>query len=62
MRIQASFGPALTPEERKLSPERQMEIRRSKTARFERKWGVYYMTVSLVAVLWLVLMAMWDRL
>jgi hypothetical protein len=33
-----------------------------RNASFERNWGIFYLPISLVIVLWLVLMVFWNRL
>jgi hypothetical protein len=33
-----------------------------RNASFERNWGVFYLPISLVILVWLVLMVFWNRL
>jgi hypothetical protein len=45
-----------------LTEEERLERSNEETAAFERKWGVYYKPLVFLIVLWLVLMALWERL
>lgn len=44
------------------SAEADAERARADEAAFERKWGIYYKPLAFLVVLWLVLMAFWERL
>jgi hypothetical protein len=55
-------GEPATQDDQDLTEEERLEHSRDEAAAFERKWGVYYKPLVLLVVLWLILMAVWERL
>jgi hypothetical protein len=55
-------GEPAAHDDQHLTEEERLEQAREQTATFERKWGVYYKPLAFLVVLWLVLMALWDRI
>jgi hypothetical protein len=51
-----------TRDDQDLTEEERLQHAREETSTFERKWGVYYKPLVLLVVLWLILMALWDRI
>jgi hypothetical protein len=37
------------------------EAAREEAERFERRWGIYYIPIALVVVLWLIAASVWDK-
>jgi hypothetical protein len=58
-RLRGESGPR---DDKDLTEEERLERSNEETAAFERKWGVYYKPLMFLVVLWLILMALWDRL
>jgi hypothetical protein len=55
-------GEPENPGDHILSEEERLEHSREETVVFERKWGIYYKPLAFLVVLWLLLMAVWERL
>lgn len=55
-------GSPETVESHELSEEERLERAMEEEAAFERKWGIYYKPIAFLLVLWLVFIALWDRL
>ena len=55
-------GESGTRDDQDLTEEERLERSNEETAAFERKWGVYYKPLVFLVVLWLILMALWDRI
>jgi hypothetical protein len=55
-------GSPETVESREVSEEERLERAMEEEAAFERKWGIYYKPLAFLLVLWLIFIALWDRL